>query len=288
MVQSLTPFQHAGRAEEPPLAGVSDLAPVERFALTLGLDPKLVTKLVQLTEALFAGRLWSFLPIDVRYHDLQHTAQASLCLLALGDGQRRANVNPLTIRDLELGLAAIVLHDSGFLKARGDEAGTGAKYTHSHVLRSCALAASLLPTLGLRRDEVDDVLGMIRCTGLAGRPDKTNFSSEGRRLVACMVASADYIGQMAAPEYPEKLPFLFGEFEEADDFSNVPREKRMFTSINHLLAATGAFWRGFVLPKLDNEFVGVYRHLASPGQPARNRYIEAIERNVVLISARGA
>ncbi len=287
MVQSLTPFRHAAREEEPPLTGVNDLAPVDRFARSLGLDAFLIGGLVQLTENLFAGRLWSFLPIDVRYHDLQHSAQASMCLLALGDGQRQAKVNPLSIRDLELGLAAMMLHDSGFLKTRGDEAGTGAKYTHSHVLRSCALAASVLPPLGLRRDEVDDVLGMIRCTGLAGRPDKANFSSESRRLVACMVASADYIGQMAAPEYPEKLPFLFGEFEEADDFSNIPREKRMFNSINHLLAATGSFWRGFVLPKLDNEFVGVYKYLETPGRPGRNPYIEAIERNVALISARG-
>jgi hypothetical protein len=103
-----------------------------------------------------------------------------------------------------------------------------------------------------------------------------------------MVASSDYIGQMAAPEYPAKLPFLFGEFEEADDFSNVPRESRVFTSVNHLLAATGAFWRGFVLPKLDNEFGGVYRFLETPGQPGRNPYIAAIERNVALLSARGA
>jgi hypothetical protein len=288
MVQSLTPFRHATREEEPPLSGVSDMAPVDRLARSVGLDTVLVDGLVRLTENLFAGRFWSFLPIDVRYHDLQHSAQASMCLLALGEGQRRAGVNSLSIRDLELGLAAMMLHDTGFLKTRGDEAGTGAKYTHSHVLRSCALAASVLPPLGLRRDEVDDVLGMIRCTGLAGRPDKTNFSSDSRRLVACMVATSDYIGQMAAPEYPEKLPFLFGEFEEADDFSNIPREKRMFTSVNHLLAATGAFWRDFVLPKLDNDLVGVYRFLETPGQPGRNPYIAAIERNVALITARGA
>jgi hypothetical protein len=114
------------------------MAPVDRLARSVGLDTVLVDGLVQLTENLFAGRFWSFLPIDVRYHDLHHSAQASMCLLALGEGQRRAGVTSLSIRDLELGLAAMMLHDTGFLKTRGDVAGTGANYTHSDVLRSCA------------------------------------------------------------------------------------------------------------------------------------------------------
>ena len=286
MVQSLNSLPDSAGEIAPPLVGINDLAPVASYALRLGLNAALIDAVVGLSTRLFAGRYWNYLPIDVRYHDLQHTAQASMCLLALGEGQRRAQLAPLSNRDLEVGLAAMVLHDTGFLKTSGDESGTGAKYGHSHVLRSCALAASVLPPLGFRRDEVDDVLGMIRCTGLAGRPDKSNFSAESRRMVACMVATADYLGQMAAPEYPEKLPHLFAEFEEADDFSNVPPQKRMFTSVNHLLAATGGFWRGFVFAKLENEFAAVYRHLEIPGQPSRNPYIEAIDRNVALITAR--
>jgi hypothetical protein len=286
MVQSSNPLQQTTPNEAAPLVGINDLTPVSCYARSLGLDAPWVTALIELSTRLFAGRFWNYLPIDVRYHDLQHTAQATMCLLALGEGQRRTQNPPLSNRDLELGLAAMVLHDTGFLKTSGDEAGTGAKYGHAHVLRSCALAASVLPPLGLSREEVDDVLGMIRCTGLNGRPDKSNFSNETRRLVACMVPTADYIGQMAAPEYPEKLPFLFTEFVEADDFCNIPADKRMFTSANHLLAATGGFWRGFVLPKLETDFAGVYRFLEAPSQPGRNPYLEAIERNVALITAR--
>jgi hypothetical protein len=286
MVQSLNPLQQSTGGEAPPLVGINDLTPVGCYAHGLGLNAPFIEALIGLSSSLFAGRFWNYLPVDVRYHDLQHTAQAAMCLLALGEGQRRTQPAPLSDRDLELGLAAMVLHDTGFLKTSGDESGTGAKYGHSHVLRSCALAASVLPPLGLRRDEVDDVLGMIRCTGLSGRPDKSDFSTENRRLVACMVATADYIGQMAAPEYPEKLPHLFTEFEEADDFSNTPPEKRMFTSVNHLLSATGGFWRGFVLAKLETDFTGVYRFLETPGHSGRNPYIEAVERNVAVITAR--
>lgn len=287
MVQSLTPFRHVGRHEEPPLTDIVGLAPVERCARALGLDVHLVRKVIELTDSLFAGRLWHYQAIDVRYHDLQHSAQASCCLLGLAEGCRRADSKSLSTRDIEIALAAVLLHDSGFIKADGDDRGTGAKYTHSHVLRSCALAASLLPPLGFHRDEVEDVVGMIRCTGLSGKVERSSFSSDSRLLLACMVATADFLGQMAAPEYPEKLPFLFAEFEEADDFSLVPRETRMFRSVEQLLGATGGFWRGFVLPRLESEFRGVYHYLEAPGGAfRRNPYVEAVERNIAIISGR--
>lgn len=285
MVQSLTPFRHAGRADESPLEGVSELESVRHVAHRLRFDGRLTDALIDLASELFAGRVWNYQPIDLAYHDLAHTAQASRCYLDLVDGYLRIEGLATAPREFELGLAAILFHDSGFLKARGDDAGTGAKYTHSHVLRSCALAASALPLLGLSRDEIDNVVGMIRCTGLNGRPDKSTFGSDLARLAACMVATADYVGQMAAPDYPAKLPLLWAEFDEADDFSRVPRGRRMFASAAQLVAGTGAFWRDFVRPRLETEFAGVYRYLALPYPARRNPYIDAIERNVARITA---
>lgn len=240
-----------------------------------------------LTERLFSGRLWSYQPISLRYHDFQHTLQASYVYLALIEAGRE-HLSPEfapTPREAELGFAAVLLHDSGYLKAKGDDEGTGAKYTHSHVLRSCALAASLLPTLDCTQTEIDDVLGAIRCTGLNGNPPKTHFSSERARTVACMVATADYLGQMAAPEYPAKLPALFVEFAEADEFNHVPPHKRAFQSVAQLMAATPTFWEKFVLPKLENDFAGVYRLLAVPHPDGPNPYLQAIEANLAEISA---
>ena len=129
---------------------------------------------------------------------------------------------------------------------------------------------------------------MIRCTGLNGRPDKSTFSSELARIGACMVATSDFLGQMAAPEYVDRLPFLFAEFEEADDFNHVPKNKRMFTSASQLVAGTSGFWQHFVRPRLETEFSGVYRYLALPAPSRRNPYIDSVERNVArTVSGRG-
>lgn len=285
MVQSMTPFRHAGRADESPLKGITDLEPVRSAAHRLKFEARLVDSLIDLVDDLFAGRVWNYQPIDLLYHDLVHTAQASHCYLAHVEGYLRAEGLSVVPRELELGLAAILFHDAGFLKARGDSQGTGAKYTHSHVLRSAALAASILPEFGMDRVEIDDVVGMIRCTGLNGRPDKSVFSTNLARVAACMVATADYVGQMAAPDYPSKLPLLWAEFEEADDFSRVPRARRQFSSSAQLVAGTAAFWRDFVRPRLENEFAGVYRYLALPYPARRNPYLDAIERNVARIAA---
>ena len=286
MVQSLTPFRHAGRRDElSPLDGIRDLIPVRAEAERLGFGSRFTREGVDLVDDLFAGRVWNYQPIDVRYHDLAHTAQASRCYLAHVEGYLRTERMGLVPRQLELGLAAILFHDAGFLKARGDDKGTGAKYTHSHVLRSSALAASLLPTLGLTRAEVEDTLGMIRCTGLGGRPDKSTFSSELSRLAAGMVATSDFLGQMAAPDYLEKLPLLYLEFEEADDFSHVPKSDRMFSSARALVEGTAGFWQNFVRPRLETEFFGVYRYLTSDTPPHRNPYLDAVERNVARAAA---
>jgi hypothetical protein len=257
------------------------------FALT-GADPQVGERALDLAERLFRGQIWNAQPINLRYHDFAHTLQASYCLLDLIAGYNRDNNPGFSPREVELSLAAILLHDAGYLKVAGDNEGTGAKYTYSHVLRSCGLAASLLPTIGCRLDEIDFVVGAIRCTGISGNPALINFRSSNATLIGCMVATADYLGQMAAPEYPDKLPFLFQEFAEADAFSNVPPEKRAFATAEAMLAATPAFWAKFVRPKLDTDFKGVHRYLAPPDQPDANPYFAAVEENIAIIRARSA
>lgn len=291
-MQNKTSSDPAGPPEGNPLASLVDIETIRtKSQALLSASPTAdlwINRICDLTQDLFAGQIWNYQPIDLRYHDFLHTLQASSVFLALA-ASTRVNLAPNLApsdRELEFGLAAILLHDSGYLKARGDDQGTGAKYTHHHVLRSCALAASLLPPLGCRPDELEDILGIIRCTGLNGNPPKTHFSSARMRLVACMVATADYVGQMAAPEYPDKLPSLFVEFTEADEFSGTPRDKRPFASAQSLLAATSSFWSKFVLPKLEGDFDGVYRLLATPYPDGPNPYLQAIEKNLAVIAAR--
>jgi hypothetical protein len=257
------------------------------FALT-GANLQFGERALDLANRLFRGQIWNAQPINLRYHDFAHTLQASHCLLDVMAGYNRANQPGFSPREVELGLAAILLHDSGYLKVAGDNEGTGAKYTYSHVLRSCGLAASLLPTIGCQLEEIELIVGAIRCTGISGNPALIKFRSSNANLIGCIVATADYLGQMAAPEYPDKLPFLFQEFAEADVFSNVPPEKRAFATAGAMLAATPGFWTKFVRPKLDTDFQGVHRYLAPPDQPDANPYFAAVEENIEIIRARSA
>ncbi len=266
------------------------LAAARRHAdrLSPGTAIPLIEAVVPLVGDLFEGRHPDYQAIDLEYHSFEHTLLATWCFIDLAAGHHHQGVQPpFSVRAFELGFTAVMLHDSGYLKLRSDTAGTGAKYTLSHILRSCALAASVLPALGCTLDEINGVLGAIRCTGPTSKIDTLSFGNDTERLVGCMVATADYLGQMADARYIEKLGDLYREFEEANTFNRVPPEKRLFASAEDLLARTPDFWRKFVLPMLDQDYQGVYRWLAdSPTAP--NPYIQAVEANLLRLQAPAA
>src|ERR1041385_7819076 len=90
----------------------------------------------------FSGRYQDYQRVDARYHDYEHTLQGTLCMARMLRGRHLAGAQPrLTQRVVELGILAILLHDTGYLKKRQDTEGTGAKYTVVHVTRSAQFAA---------------------------------------------------------------------------------------------------------------------------------------------------
>jgi hypothetical protein len=238
-------------------------------------------------EELFTGRNPDYAPIDVRYHDLEHTLQATVCLTLLLEGRHNAAVEPrVDARQFELALASVLLHDAGYLKLRSDNVGTGAKYTFCHVLRSCAFAASYLPTLGANDHEVEAVLGAINCTGPTKEISRLYFREPVERVIGCALATADYLGQMAAADYPDELEILFDEFQESDDFIHLAAARRTFKSAADLKERTPMFWQKFVLRKLESDFQAMYRFLARPYPHGPNPYLEAVERNIAEIKRR--
>jgi hypothetical protein len=244
-------------------------------------DTRVIDRLFADIEDIFQGRYLDYLPLDMRYHDFEHTLQAALCLLRLLDGRYRAKATPvLSAREFELAIASVLLHDTGYLKLRSDVEGTGAKYTLVHVIRSCAFAASYLPTVGFTAPEIDAVVIAIRCTGPRSNVLELRLADELGHLLGCTLATADYLGQMAAPDYVDELPFLFAEFEEADDFCHTPRDRRLFRSTHDLVAKTPGFWEKVVLPKITHDFGGVHRFLADPYPDGSNPYILAVEQNI--------
>jgi hypothetical protein len=236
------------------------------------------------TEKLFTGGYLDYQANDLRYHDFQHTLQVTVAYVDLFDARQRSGETPLTHRQFELGLTAALLHDSGYLKLRSDRDGTGAKYTFCHVLRSCAMAASILPSLNLKLAEIDMVLGAIRSTGPSTAGMQLRFNRHDDHVIASMVASADYLGQMAAGDYPDELELLFNEFAESDAFLGLPTSKRFFKSAHQLIEGSRAFWEQVVKAKLDHDFLGVYRFLTRPD--GSHPYLDAIEHNLEIIARR--
>lgn len=262
----------------------------EKFAsMYPGASLAWLTTIFRDIEELFTGKNPDYSASDVRYHDLEHTLQATVCLVLLLEGRHQALVEPrVDPRQFELALSAVLLHDAGYLKLHSDNVGTGAKYTFCHVLRSCAFAASYLPTLGANDHEIEAVLGAINCTGPTKEISRLHFREPVERVIGCALATADYLGQMAAADYPDELDILFEEFQESDDFIHLPASRRVFKSAADLKQRTPLFWQKFVMRKLESDFQAMYRFLARPFPHGPNPYLEAVERNIAEIKRRNA
>jgi hypothetical protein len=241
-----------------------------------------VANAFQWTTDAFAGNYGDFQKIDAKYHDLEHTLQGTLAFARLLRGYHRGRATPsLTQRGFELGLVAILLHDTGYLKRRSDTEGTGAKYTLVHVSRSADFAADLLRTKGFTAPEIKSVQNMIRCTGVNTDLPSIPFSADLERVIGYALATADLLGQMAAPDYIEKLHILYQEFEESNRHAGKPTGAGMFRSAAELRSRTPEFWEKYVRPKIEKDFRGLYRFLEEPD--GRNPYLQKIEANIARL-----
>jgi hypothetical protein len=229
----------------------------------------------------FTGKYRDYQPIDARYHDLEHTLQVTLCMARLLQGWHLAKTaSTLTQRMFELGILAILLHDTGYLKKRGDNEGTGAKYTLIHVGRSRQFAEELMKEKKFSDAEIKSVQNMITCTGVNDDLASIPFQSELERHTGFALGTSDLLGQMAAPDYIEKLPVLYSEFAESIEYNKTGTSRTMFTSAKDLIQKTPAFWEKFVRPKIEKDFQGIYRFLNDPYPDGKNCYIDRIEQNI--------
>ena len=236
----------------------------------------------------FTGSYPGYQPVDASYHDLEHTLQGTLCMTRLLHGRALAQAAPvLTERQFQLGLAAILLHDTGYLKKQGDKAGTGAKYTLTHVARSADFAAELLLHKGFTRPEIHAVQHMIRCTGLNVDLAAIPFVNEVERIIGYALGTGDLLGQMAAADYVDKLPILYAEFVEAAKHSGgkMPGGGG-FTSAEDLMSKTPVFWEKYVRVKIERDFVGLHHFLERPYPGGPNEYIQRVEANIARLRAR--
>jgi hypothetical protein len=236
-------------------------------------------------EQFFSGKYPGYQAIDARYHDLEHTMQGTLCLARLLRGRHFSGANPvLTPGMFELGLLAILMHDTGYLKRTDDIQGTGAKYTLTHVRRSAEFARIFLSEKGYNQGQINVVQDMIRCTGVNVDLSSIPFASDLEKTVGFALGTADLLGQMAAADYVEKLPVLFLEFAEAAKFGGGPSSRAIsFRSAEELMCNTPTFWQNYVLPKIQKDFGNLYRFLNDPYPEGPNFYFDAIEANIAKL-----
>jgi hypothetical protein len=245
-------------------------------------DLEFVSTAVGWLKDCFAGRYKDYQASDARYHDLEHTLQGTLCMARLLHGRHQSDAKPVVNqRMFELGLLAILLHDTGYLKKRDDTGGTGAKYTLTHVSRSVLFAEQFLEERGVPLKEVRMVQNMIRCTGLNVNLALIPFQSELEKIVGFALGTADLLGQMAAEDYVDKLPVLFAEFDESARFYEGKMAlTRTFASAEDLVRQTPEFWSKYVAPKINNEFWGLYHFLDQPYPDGPNLYLQQVEANI--------
>lgn len=244
-------------------------------------DPEFLPWACRWFHAVFGGQYGDYQPVDAPYHDRQHTMQGLLCLVRLLHGRHNAGAQPAVPRRMfELGVVAILLHDSGYLKRAGDSEGTGAKYTLIHVDRSREFAESFLHEQGYASPDVEAVKNMIQGTSMNTAPVEIPFTTSTERVVGEALATADLLGQMSAPDYVERLPQLYAEFTESWRYFGERAHRLRYASAEELIANTPNFWRSYVRPRLEHGCQGMYRYLNDPYPDGDNEYLGRIEANI--------
>lgn len=250
-------------------------------AALYGADDGFIARAFQCFVEAFAGKYRDYQPVDMAYHDREHTMQGTLCYVRLMHCRSESGVDPqIAEKMFRLGLLSILLHDSGYLKKADDTSGTGAKYTLNHVDRSRAFAAQMLGDHGFEQEDIVKVQRIISCTGLNVDLESIDFETRLEQIVGLSVATSDLLGQMAARDYVERLADLYEEFTECWEYMGDRAKSLHYESVSKLLEQTPNFWQKYIKHKLDTECLGLYRFLNYPYPNGPNDYLLRIEANI--------
>jgi hypothetical protein len=166
-------------------------------------------------KRLFRGDYPGYQACNTKFHDLKHTTDTFLALVRHVHGAVIAGQS-FTERDINLGLACALLHDTGYIQETDDITGSGGKYTVVHINRSIEFMDRYFAANGYSREDFSDGRDILDCTGLCTEIKNREFRSSQIELMGKMLGSADLLGQMGDRTYLEKLVFLFHEFREGN------------------------------------------------------------------------
>lgn len=234
---------------------------------------------------LYNGEWPNYESCQVGYHTLDHALDVALATARMIAGWQKTPDKPPISEELFIsGIAAAAFHDAGFMKDKGDTDGSGGKYTYTHVPRSQTIAELYLKEQGWSAETILHVSKAISLTEFHERPYLTGvFESEEEKAVACMVATADLVAQMADIGYIKRINNLFDEFEEAYAYEGrdvlSQRGIYIFNSAQEMIDGTINFYENFVLPRLK-DLGRMDKYLIAFFGEGRNLYFENITANL--------
>lgn len=243
-----------------------------------GYDTALIKTVFDDVMRLFRGDCPGYCAIKTLYHDQTHTLDVFMCAVRLMHGVCLSG-NRLSDDEMTLIMIAALMHDIGYSEMEGEDGGTGAQYTQTHVKRGIAFMKKYIAEKHLPSVYPAALEQMISGTDPALKFSLIEFPDERTRLLGQIVATADLTGQMADRTYLEKLLFLYLEFKEAH-FGN-------YQNMFDLLRQTNTFY-AVTREKLDGPLGGMYRRLGYHFKVAmgveNNYYLESIEKNLAYLS----
>lgn len=246
-------------------------------------DIPLVSRVFNDVVDLFDGKWPGFQRCDAMYHNLYHTMQTIPPFVDIISGWNKSGRAPRVSSDFfHFGTIGVLLHDTGYIKEDGDDEGTGAKYTFTHMQRSIDFANVYLRQIGLPVHSIPFVLNIIRCTGVT-LDMNIPFHNDEERIAGYALGTADLLGQMSAPDYIDNLPILYNEFAESYRFVGVEqllgKGSTLFANADELIASTPKFYEEVALArfKIMNS---MEKYIPYHYDGKENPYMEAIETNI--------
>ncbi len=179
-----------------------------------GYDQTTIKSVFDDVVILFRGDYPGYSSIRTLYHDMPHTLDVFLCAVRLMHGVQLSGV-PLGDDEITLVMVAALMHDIGYSHQGGEERGTGAQFTRTHVKRGIDFMKKYVAAGDFPSAYALALEPIMSGTDPALKFSAIEFPDEHTRLLGQIVATADLTGQMADRTYLEKLLFLYLEFKEA-------------------------------------------------------------------------
>lgn len=234
---------------------------------------------------LYAGRWLSHEACEVTYHNINHALDVCLAAARMLSGWNKVETaHPLDEKYFQIGMAAGLFHDTGYIKDKGDLAGAGGKFTLVHVGRSMEIAREYLTGKQWPEDEVDAVCRIISITDYTKSPDLVLLFKDLRlKVMAQIMGTADLVAQMADTDYVQRIDDLFAEFKEVYEFENratlAKKGTKVYKTVQEIKDGTIAFYEQFVVPTLGR-LGRMDRYLTNFFGDGRNPYQENIAANL--------